>query len=169
MKIIVIAAAGMKGEIGRGNQLIWKIPADMKHFRETTLHHAVLMGRKTFESIGQALPNRHNYVMSRSISEDSGVFGGESYNLVGSLPVAVDNAKRTGYQKLFVIGGGEIYDNVIRNGLAHEIILTRIAHTADDADAFFPDIQASTLYQETHLRPLNDYADVYTYTRTDLI
>jgi len=169
MKIIVIAAAGMNNEIGRNNQLLWKIPEDMKHFRETTLCHAVLMGRKTYESIGQALPNRHNYIMSRSIEEESGIFGGESYNLVGSLPVAVDNAKRSGYQKLFVIGGGEIYDSVIRNGLAHEIILTRIAKTAEDADAFFPEIGASTLYQETHLRPLNDYADVYTYTRTDLI
>lgn len=165
MKISIIAAVGRNWELGRGNDLIWKIPEDMRHFRETTEGHAVLMGRKTHESIGRRLPNRRNYVLT---GNGGSIFAG-NWNLVGSIEDALENAERTLVQHMFVIGGGQVYRDVIERGLAHEVLLTRIDDEAPDADIFFPDLDRSPLYRDIHIKPLASSCWLYTYQRTDLL
>ncbi|BBI61737.1 dihydrofolate reductase [Vreelandella sulfidaeris] len=140
MKITAIAAVGRNWELGRNNDLIWKMPEDMRHFKQTTEHHAVLMGRKTYESIGKPLPNRRNYILASGGS----IFTTE-WNRVGSIEVALENAERSMVDHLFVIGGAQVYKQVIESALCHEIILTYIHDTAADADTFFPTWTASPI------------------------
>lgn len=165
MKISVIAAVGRNWEIGKNNDLLWKIPEDMRHFRETTEGHAVLMGRKTYESIGKPLPNRRNYVLT---GNGGSIFAG-NWNLVGSIEDALENAEKTLVQHMFVIGGGQVYRDVIERGIAHEVLLTRIDDEDPEADTFFPNMDHSPFYRDIHIKPLNDHAWVYTYQRTDLL
>lgn len=165
MKISVIALVGSNWELGRNNDLIWKLPEDMRHFRKTTEGHAVLMGRKTYESIGKPLPNRRNYVLS---GNGGSIFAGD-WNLVGSIEDALENAERSLTSRLFVIGGGEVYKKVIDHALAHEVILTRLNGTASDADVFFPNMDRASSYREIGAYSLTPNANVHTYLRTDLL
>lgn len=128
--IELIAAAARNGVIGGGNRLLWRIPEDFAFFKKTTFGSPVLMGRKTWESIGRALPGRLNIVITRrQISVPKGVL------VVRSLSQAIGaagNAKR-----IFVIGGGEIYRQAMP--LADKIWLTHIDHDFD-GDTWFPTI-----------------------------
>lgn len=136
-KISLIAAIGKNRELGRGNDLIFKIPEDMKHFREVTNGHPIIMGRKTFESIGRVLPNRLNIVITRSPKES------EDQNLVyvSSLNEAIEKARRQAQGKqnneIFVIGGGQVFNEAIK--IADKLYLTIVDSEDKDADVFFPD------------------------------
>src|ERR1700682_1024203 len=88
--------------IGARNRLPWSLPEDLKHFRRTTSGHAVVMGRKTFESIGKPMPNRRNIVISRTLEDAA-----EDVSVVGSLEEAIESCR--GEKEIFVIGGAEIY------------------------------------------------------------
>lgn len=124
----VIAAVARNGVIGRDNQLIWRLPQDLQHFKRTTLGHPVVMGRKTFESIGRPLPGRRNIVVTRQPH-----WSASGVERAGSLEDAlalVGDADRA-----FVIGGEQIYREAMP--LADELVLTEI--DADfDGDAHFP-------------------------------
>lgn len=144
MKISIIAAIGKNRELGKNNKLLWDIPEDLKRFRSITAGHTVIMGRKTFESIGRALPNRTNIIVTRD----------KNYKAVGciisrSLEGAIDLAKRGGGEEVFVIGGGEIYRQAI--SLADKLYLTLVEGTFD-ADTFFPDYSGfrKVIFQEKH-------------------
>lgn len=128
--IELIAAASRNGVIGAENRLLWRIPEDFAHFRRTTMGAPVVMGRRTWESIGRALPGRLNIVVSRRAPAlPEGVLTARS--LEKALVLAA------GYPRIFVIGGGEIYRQAMP--LADRIWLTRI--DADfEGDAFFPTI-----------------------------
>src|SRR3989338_6362266 len=104
--ISLIAAIGKNNELGKDNALLWKLPADMKHFREITLLHTVIMGRKTFESMGKPLPNRRNIVITRDVK-----YKKEGVDIVHSLDKAIDSARNplTENEEIFIIGGAEIY------------------------------------------------------------
>ena len=165
MKISAIALVGKNWELGLNNDLIWKLPEDMRHFRKTTEHHAIIMGRKTYESIGHPLPKRRNYVMTSS----GCVFTGDM-NWVSSLDAALENACRTMQSHAFIIGGGQVYREALERSLPHEIILTRVNEQADDADTFFPNMDRVTNYTETAIHPLVEgLADIHIYTRNDLL
>lgn len=127
--ITLVVAMGMKNEIGFGNQLLWHLPKDLKHFKELTSGHPVIMGRKTFESIGKPLPNRTNIVISRKND-----WFQEGILIVGSIKEALKFAKKID-PEVFVIGGGTIYEQTI--DLADKLEITLVK--ADlEADAFFP-------------------------------
>ncbi len=129
--ISVIAAIGKNRELGKNNALLWNIPADMKRFRELTTGHPVIMGRKTFESIGRALPNRTNIVVTRQ--QD---FHPEGVRVCESLKQAIEVANSIDSTEVFIIGGAQIYGQAI--GIADRLYLT-IIDQSYDADAFFPD------------------------------
>lgn len=132
-KISLIAAiASGNRALGKDNKLIYKIPDDLKRFKELTTGHVVIMGRKTFESIGRALPNRMNIIVTSrpELLKDKGVF--PVPNLREAFYVAEDKEKK----EIFVIGGANIYEQTI--GRANKLYLT-IVEGNPDADAYFPD------------------------------
>lgn len=136
MKINIIVAVSQDGAIGRGNSLLWHLPGDMKFFRETTTGHPVIMGRKTFESIGRPLPRRTNIVISRGEPELP-----EGVVLAHSLDEALAAAAEGCAAECFILGGGQIYAAAMR--VADTLYITRVLASVDDADTFFPTIDPS--------------------------
>lgn len=130
--ISIIAAIGQNRELGKNNKLLWDIPEDMEHFRSITKGHAVIMGRKTYESIGHALPQRPNII----ITNDPSFTTPDDCFIVHSLEEAIHVGKTKEEQELFIIGGATIYKQAI--DIADKLYLT-IVHASFDADAFFPD------------------------------
>jgi dihydrofolate reductase len=130
-RIALIAAVDRHRVIGRKNQLPWRLPNDLKRFKELTLGHPVLMGRKTWESIGRPLPGRRNLVLSRQALElPAGV---EQVNSPEAAVAAV-----AGAPMLFVIGGEALYRHFLP--LASDLFLTHVHTEVEDGDAFFPEI-----------------------------
>lgn len=129
--ISLIAAIGKNNEIGKGNTLLFNMPADMKHFRDTTQGHSVIMGRKTFESLPNgALPNRRNIIITRDTEYKS-----EGVEVVHSLDEALKLFENN-EEEIFVIGGAEIYKHAIDK--ADKLYITHIDAEDKDADSFFP-------------------------------
>lgn len=137
MILSVIAAIGKNNELGKDNKLLWDLPDDMRHFRETTSGHPVIMGRKTFESIGRALPKRRNIVITRDPS-----YTQDGIEVVHSLEEAL-NLFRESSEEAFIIGGAEIYKQSLP--FANRLYITRVESNFE-ADAFFPEI--STEWKE---------------------
>lgn len=134
MEKCIIVAIADNNAIGRDNELLWHISEDLKFFRRTTLGCPVIMGRKTFESIGRALPKRVNIVVSRAYST------AEEVAVAGSLEAALKVAEETNLERCFVIGGGQIYAQALP--LADTLIVTHVHTVIEDADTFFPEIDA---------------------------
>ncbi len=131
-KISIIAAIGRNRELGKGNELLWRIPDDLKRFKELTTGHPVIMGRKTFDSIGKPLPNRTNIVVTRD-----GSWTSEGTLVAHSLDEAFEIAHSApGSEAYFVIGGAQMYAEAL--SLADTLYLTLI-DARSDADAFFPE------------------------------
>ncbi|OVE63242.1 dihydrofolate reductase [Chryseobacterium mucoviscidosis] len=127
----IVVAMGEKNEIGFENQLLWHLPKDLKHFKEITSGHPVIMGRKTYESIGKPLPNRTNIVVSRKTD-----WFEEGILIVGSIKEAVKFAKKID-EEVFIIGGGKIYEQTMDVVDKLEVTLVK---TDLEADTFFPKI-----------------------------
>lgn len=136
MKISLIAAIGKNRELGRENKLIFDLKKDMAHFKEKTFGHVVIMGRKTFESIGHALPNRTNIVITR---DSSFMLHNSSAKIVHSIEEALDLAKKYEEEEVFVIGGAQIYEAFLP--YADKLYLTIVDKEVEDADAFFPEYE----------------------------
>lgn len=129
----IVVAIGEKNEIGFENQLLWHLPKDLKHFKDITSGHPVIMGRKTYESIGKPLPNRTNIVVSRKND-----WFEEGILIVGSIKEAIKFAKKID-EEIFIIGGGKIYEQTMDIVDKLEVTLVK----ADlEADTFFPKIDA---------------------------
>jgi len=134
MRVSIIAALDEAGGIGLAGSLPWRLPDDLKHFRELTLGHHVIMGRKTWQSIGRPLPQRHMLVVSRNPH-----FAAPGCTLVHSLEAGAAAAQQAGESELFVIGGGELY--ALALPLAGRLYLTRVRGQVQ-ADVFFPAVDA---------------------------
>lgn len=130
-RISIIAAIGRQNELGGKNNLLWRIPEDLKRFKALTSGHPIIMGRKTYESIGRPLPNRENIVITRNKD-----FRPEGVVVVCSVEEALTKAREKEKEEIFVIGGAEIYKQSLP-------FLTRLYLTVIDdskpADVFFPD------------------------------
>lgn len=124
--ISIIVAVDNNDAIGKNNQLLWHLPNDLKFFKRTTSGHTVIMGRKTYDSIGKPLPNRRNIVITRQ--ENLNIEGVEIYN---SLEQALENCLNE--QEIFIVGGAEIYKQALP--LTDKIYLTKVDHDFD-ADTF---------------------------------
>lgn len=134
MHVSLIAALDRKFAIGKGNALPWHLPDDLKRFKALTLGKPILMGRKTAESLGRALPKRRNLVLTRS-----GRVPFAGMQAVASVEEAIDIAARDG-DELCVIGGGELY--ALALPIATCMRLTYVDTEVDGADAFFPRFDA---------------------------
>ena len=136
MEKCVIVAIADNNAIGRNNELLWHISEDLKFFRRTTSGCPVIMGRKTFESIGRPLPKRTNIVVSRGFEAPEGVAVvsslSEAYSVALSAECEVES------QRCFVIGGGQIYAQAIND--ADRLVVTHVHTVIEDADTFFPEI-----------------------------
>lgn len=132
--ISIIAAISENRAIGKDNKLLWHIPEDMIRFKKITSGHPVIMGRKTYESMGKMLPNRINIIVTRH--SDYQVTGGFVFT---SLPEAINFAKERDSNEIFIIGGGEIYRQALP--LADKLYLT-VVQGNFEGDTFFPDYSA---------------------------
>ena len=130
MKISMIAAMAHDRVIGKDNQMPWHLPADLAHFKRVTLGKTVLMGRKTFESIGRPLPGRRNLVISRNPD-----YQAEGIEVVGSVEAALALLAGSSVEELMVIGGGHLYAEMLPS--ADCLYLTRI-DLAVEGDTRFP-------------------------------
>ncbi|EKP0310421.1 MULTISPECIES: type 3 dihydrofolate reductase [Aeromonas] len=130
MKISMIAAMAHDRVIGKDNQMPWHLPADLAHFKRVTLGKPVLMGRKTFESIGRPLPGRRNLVISRNPD-----YQAEGIEVVGSVEAALALLAGSSVEELMVIGGGHLYAEMLPS--ADCLYLTRI-DLAVEGDTRFP-------------------------------
>ena len=137
MKVSLIVAVANNGVIGKDNDLIWHLPKDMGFFKETTLGHHVIMGRKNFESIPERfrpLPNRTNVIITRKSD-----YKAEGCVVVNSVEQALEVAKQNRDIQPFIIGGGQIYKLALEANLVDKIYLTKVHHTFD-GDTFFPEL-----------------------------
>lgn len=137
--ISIISAIGKNNEIGKKNELLWSLPLDMKHFKETTSGHTIIMGQKTFESIGRPLPNRRNIVIT--LDKD---FSFSNVEIVYSPEELISLLEKTQKEneEHFIIGGGMIYKLFIEK--ADKLYITHVNEEFKDADAFFPEIDMKT-------------------------
>lgn len=129
-KITLIVAAAENNAIGKNNQMLWHLPNDFKYFKKNTLAHSVVMGRKTFESIGKPLPERRNIILTRDMN-----FTHEEVDVANSINEVLNYCRDE--REIFIIGGAEIYKQTLP--LADKILLT-LVHTTIDGDAYFPEL-----------------------------
>lgn len=132
MLVSIIVAADEASGIGYRGRVPWHLSADLKRFKNLTMGHHVVMGRKTFESIGKALPGRTNIVITRQLD-----FEAEDVIAVGSLEEALSIARMAGEREAFILGGAQIFQQSL--DIADQIYYT-LVHTRSGADTFFPEL-----------------------------
>jgi len=130
--LAMIVAASENGLIGKGGDLPWRLSADLKQFKKLTMEHHMIMGRKTFESIGVLLPGRETVIVTRQAD-----FQFEGATVVHSIDAAVQHARDQGDPLPFVVGGAEIYRQALPQ--VTELFLTRV-HATIDGDTYLPEI-----------------------------
>lgn len=175
--ISIIAAIGKNGELGKDNKLLWHIPEDMKRFKELTKGHVVIMGRKTFESIGKPLPNRLNIIVTRDKNYDVSKYHNNDLKVCSSVELALELAKSLtannqllATSEIFIIGGGQIFEQAMKyTDRLYMTIVTPLLQPNDvnrlgQADTFFPDYSA--FKKVVHKKESRDKN--YRYTFLDL-
>jgi len=152
MKNIIVAYDKKRG-IGASNDLLWTrdLPADLRHFKELTTSHSIIMGRKTYESLGRPLPNRQNIVISRDLQSVEG------FVVVRDLDEAYEVAED---QEIFVIGGGQIYKLAIDT--ADKLLVTEVDETFN-AEVFFPEIDVHVWRETAREHHDKDESNKYDY------
>ena len=154
MEKCIIVAIADNNAIGKNNALLWHISEDLKFFKRTTMGCPVIMGRKTFESIGRPLPKRQNIVISRGFDAPEGVI------VVGSLEEAYMAAENTvipdliGNPRCFIMGGGQIYAQAMPD--MDRLIVTHVHTVIEDADTFFPPVDSSVWIVELRSEMYHD-------------
>jgi len=170
MRISIIAAMGRNRSIGKDNDLIWNLPDDMRFFKEKTLGHVVIMGRKNYESIPEKwrpLPKRTNIILTTSdqLKYDDGAL------VMNKFEDALNYAKEAGEKEVFIIGGGQIYQLAINK--IDRIYLTEI-NAAFEADVFFPEIRKEDWTEIERIHHPKDEKHLYefdfvTYDRKSVV
>lgn len=150
----IVVAMGENNGIGAENQMLWHLPNDLKHFKEITVSHPVIMGRKTFESIGKPLPNRTNIVVSRKKD-----WFQEGILIVGSIKEALKFAKKID-ENIMIIGGGNIYEQTmdVTDRLEVTVVEANI-----QADTFFPKIDPKIWVKTAEICHEKDEKHAYKY------
>lgn len=150
-------AAAENNAIGRNNDLLWRLPDEVRFFKETTSGHAVIMGRKTLESLKRPLPNRTNIVITRSRDYPHP----EGVSVCHSVQEAMEIAQSLGETEAFLLGGGEIYRAGMR--YCNRLYLTRV-HAVFDADVYFPEIDFREWQEISRQEHPADERHAYSYT-----
>ena len=154
--VTIIAAIANENALGKDNDLIWHLPADLKRFKKVTSGHHILMGRNTFESIGKPLPNRTTVIITRNND-----YKADGCIVVDSIEKAIEVAKND--EHIFIIGGAQIYKQVIENNLADELDITQVHHSFD-ADVYFPEIDLNIWEETTRENFSADEKNKYNYS-----
>lgn len=155
MKISMVAAMANNRIIGKDNQMPWHLPADLKHFKAVTLGKPIIMGRKTFESIGRPLPGRKNIVISRDTSYEA-----QGVEVVSTPELAIENAGDV--PEVMIIGGGHIYDIFLP--LCNRLYLTHIDLEVE-GDTQFPDYESARTWTKEQVEEhKSDSLNPYNYT-----
>ena len=158
MEKCIIAAVADNGAIGKDNDLLWHIAEDMKYFRRTTTGNPVVMGYRTFLSIGRPLPKRDNVVISTRSWENVP----EGVKVAGSLEEAYSLVeKAAGSGRIFIMGGGETYRKALPT--ADKLYITHVHTVIKDADTFFPVIDPAIWMMESETPAATDPETGYTY------
>ena len=161
--ISLIVAVSKNNAIGKDNKLLFHIKEDLNFFKKTTLNKAIVMGRKTFESLPGVLPSRKHIVITRDKDYKIDHPSVEvRYDLIEVLKEYKNSTK-----ELFVIGGGEIYKQSIDSGLIDRMYITKVDEVIKDADTFFPDI-SNISYDVVNFKILSKNATVYIYKKIDI-
>ncbi len=156
MSISIIVAIAENNVIGNDNCLIWHLPADLKYFKEKTTGHCVITGRKNYESIPKKfrpLPNRTNIIISRQKD-----YYAPGAAVVGSIDEAIEKAKQSGREEIFIIGGAQIYEQTMH--LADKLYITKIYHSFE-GDAFFPEIKPGEWKETEPIKGIVDEKNKY--------
>ncbi|MEJ7558358.1 MAG: dihydrofolate reductase [Pedobacter sp.] len=154
----MVVAIGENNAIGKDNELLWYLPKDLRHFKTITNGHTVIMGRKTFESVGKPLRNRRNIIITRNT--DLQIEGTE---VVHTIEDALELAKEDG--EVFIIGGAEIYKMAMKH--TDKIFLT-VVHETFEADAFFPEIDKNLWVETASEKHLPDEKNNLSFTFSTL-
>lgn len=160
MKLSAIVATDRRRTIGKNGNIPWYLPADLKFFKRTTLGHPVIMGRKTFESIGRPLPKRTNIVLTRNM-----FYAASGVIVANGLRDALAHPAVTTTKEAFVIGGGELYQQSLN--LVSTVYLTIVDADIEGGDAFFPDldpVEWQEVWSEGH-RPHGKNELAYRFSR----
>lgn len=157
MTLSAIVATDRNGVIGKDDDIPWHLPADLKYFKRRTLNHHIIMGRKTFESIGRPLPKRTNIIVTRNP-----FFIASNCLVVGSLEEAVQMARENGEVEAFIIGGGMIYEQAMP--LIDRLYLTEVDMAVADGAVFFPAIDESDWAEVSREAHKADEQNPYDYT-----
>jgi len=157
--IIIIAAVAKNNVIGRNNQLIWRLPADLKRFKQLTLGHAMIMGRKTFDSIGRPLPGRSSVIVTRdrNYTQENCII---AYSLEEAFLFLKDQ------KEIFVIGGADIYQQSL--AFASKMYITHIDEEFD-GDVFFPEFSLEEWTEEERLTFDPDEKNAMSYSFTTYV
>jgi dihydrofolate reductase len=154
--ITIIAAIAKNNALGKDNDLIWHLPADLKRFKKVTSGHHILMGRNTFESIGKPLPNRTTIIITRNKN-----YFKDGCLIANSIEDAIELAQND--DEIFIIGGAQIYKEAIKKDLVDQLDITLIHHKFE-ADAFFPEID-NKVWKEIHREDFKaDKKNKYNYS-----
>ena len=137
---IIMAAKANNNVIGKDNNLIWYLPADLRFFKQTTKGHTLIMGRKTFESLGNPLPHRDSLVITRNKE-----YASDGITVFHTLENALEYSEKKGLETVFILGGGEIYRQSM--GIADRLIITEV-HEVFEGDTYFPEIDPE-IWEET--------------------
>ena len=154
MTITIIAAVSENGVIGNNNQLIWHLPADLHHFKTVTSGHHVIMGRKTYDSVGRPLPNRTNIIVSRQRDLEI-----EGCLVANSLEEAIAMVKDD--DQPFICGGAEIYREAL--DIANLMLLSRV-HGSFEGDTLFPEFDKEDWIEQNRLKVESDSANKYSFS-----
>lgn len=155
-RISIIVAIDDKRGIGKENKLLFKIAEDLRRFKQLTTEHAIIMGRKTFDSIGRVLPNRTNIIVTRDPN-----FKVEGAIICNSLKDAMRKAKNDNAE-IFIIGGGQIFEAVLKENLVDRLYITKVKGDYH-ADTFFPDYTQDGFTKSVAPEKKSE-SDGYTYT-----
>lgn len=153
--IHLVVAKSDNNVIGQDNQLIWHLPNDWKHFKEITTGHPIIMGRKTFESIGRALPNRTNIIITRNKN-----YSIENTKVAHSLNEAIEIAKKID-EDIFIIGGGKIYEQAL--DLVDILEVTEV-HENFEGDTYFPEIDLNVWKEISRIKHHKDEKNKFDYS-----
>ncbi len=156
-EFIIIVAISQNGVIGRDGRLPWHLPSDLKHFKKTTMNYPIIMGRKTFESIGRPLPGRSNIVLSRNASLSL-----PGCTVVHSIEEAFELCRE--YEKVFIIGGADIFNDCLP--ITDTIIVTALEREVD-GDVYFPEIDPAVFKRTEAVN--HDFEEPYSIVRYERI
>lgn len=161
--VLIVAVARGSNGIGKDNDLLWRLPGDMKYFREQTTGFPVITGRKNYESIPEKfrpLPNRDNIIVTRQDINYPNAF------VVSSIEAAIELAKTKNEEKIFIIGGGQIYKQCLDMKVVNKMLITWVEAELV-ADTFFPEINLSNWSVTSEQKNNPDEKNPYAYTFTE--